>query len=86
MHMGPHAFKCKFASSVLNVAPWILMVSASTIDRYFPATVYFEGPADNAHCFTIGESLADRMKLYAPAAKAVEATVVPHPFEEIRDS
>ena len=62
MHMGPHAFKCKFASYILNVAPWILMVSASTIDQYFPTTVYLEGPTDNAHGFTIGESLADRMK------------------------
>jgi hypothetical protein len=33
------------ASSVRNAEPWLLTVGAGTVDRYFPATVYLEGPA-----------------------------------------
>ncbi|KAK1697159.1 hypothetical protein QYE76_013856 [Lolium multiflorum] len=51
------------ASSILNAERWLLTVGAGTVDRYFPATVYLIGPADDTHDSAVGEGLADRMKL-----------------------
>ncbi|VAH19976.1 unnamed protein product [Triticum turgidum subsp. durum] len=68
MQQGVHVVVCAgnygpAGSSVRNAEPWLLTVGAGTVDRYFPATVYLEGPADDTHAFAVGESLADRMKL-----------------------
>lgn len=37
--------------------PWILTVDASIVNRYFSATMYLEGPLDNAHGFTVSRVL-----------------------------
>jgi hypothetical protein len=68
MQQGDHDIVCtgnrgSAASFVRNAEPWLLMMGAGMVDRYFPATVYLVGPADDTHDSAVGEGLADRIKL-----------------------